>query len=195
VQGSLISVFCRLFDPSGLPDLTDEKAMKLHIASTKEDLQSLVERYGKAAATLDAAPLVTDALITEYPMFVSVAAQIIEEHMAAERLVAQKEKRSAAARITMQQMLHVFLTSPNARIYRNVATVAEIALIMPISTAVVERGFSAMNLIKTELRSLLSERMLNALMLILLEGPPLSKFDFKRAVFAWYEKAPRKITL
>jgi hypothetical protein len=83
VQGSLISVFCRLFDPSGLPDLTDEKAMKLHIASTKEDLQSLVERYGirKAAARLSAATLVYDELIPEYPMFVSVAAQIIEEHM------------------------------------------------------------------------------------------------------------------
>jgi hypothetical protein len=192
LQESLLQRFCRLFNPSSLPSLSDEQSIERHIAGAQKDLQALLERYGKTNTV--AAPLVGPSLLAEYPMFVRVARQIVDEYSAAEQKLAMKEKRQTVD-ISMQEMLRQFLVSANARVYRDVATIAEIALIMPLSTAVVERGFSTMNLIKTELRSLLSQRMINALMLIFVEGPKLDKFDFHRAVFTWYERSPRKIKL
>jgi len=52
-------------------------------------------------------------------------------------------------------------------------------------TAECERGFSAMNLIVTELRTLLSMKNLNALMFIKINGPPVSKFNPEKYINKW----------
>ena len=53
-----------------------------------------------------------------------------------------------------------------------------IMLALPVSTASVERSFSQMKLIKTRLRSRLSDMNLEHLMKIAIEGPPLTDVDF-----------------
>ena len=48
---------------------------------------------------------------------------------------------------------------------------------LPVGTATVERSFSQMKLIKTRLRSRLSDSNLEHLMKISIEGPPLTDVD------------------
>ena len=86
----------------------------------------------------------------------------------------QEEKKRGerlAKDVTMADILHDFLrTPPLVESYPQMARLAEIVLCYPMSNADVERGFSAMNRIKTSLRTRLLNENLNALMLISLEG-------------------------
>src|SRR5262245_58193634 len=75
-----------------------------------------------------------------------------------------------------------------------------ISLLVPVTpcnflVASVERGFSAMKLIKTDRRNRLAEDSLDALMRIWLEVPPISEFDFDRAFALWKAQKCRLIEL
>ena len=61
------------------------------------------------------------------------------------------------------------------------ATMAKLLLVSPITSVPCERAFSAQNLLKTRLRSSLSEGVLESLMRVRLEGPLFKDFDVKRA--------------
>ena len=54
--------------------------------------------------------------------------------------------------------------------------------IIPISTSEEERGFSAMNLICTDLRSSLTVENMSALLFIKINGPPIDLFDSEKYV-------------
>ena len=58
----------------------------------------------------------------------------------------------------------------------------EIYLVLPMSTAVCERGFSAMKRIKSDWRSSLNSAQLKRLMSVVLEGPHPDSFDADKAV-------------
>ena len=58
----------------------------------------------------------------------------------------------------------------------------EILLLLPVSNAKVERGFSSMRRIKTDRRSQLGERTLDNLMRISVDGPAVSDFSSDVAV-------------
>ena len=64
---------------------------------------------------------------------------------------------------------------------------------LPIATADCERGFSAMNRIKTVPRNRLKTNTLEQLMFISIEGPSPDKFDFGRAADKWGELHHRRI--
>lgn len=72
--------------------------------------------------------------------------------------------------------------------------VAEVALIIPVSNAWPERGFSAMKLVKSRLRSSLQNNMLNALLSVLINGPPADQASkiIKRAVQMWLDAKVRR---
>ncbi|ELT88776.1 hypothetical protein CAPTEDRAFT_216552 [Capitella teleta] len=53
----------------------------------------------------------------------------------------------------------------------NLRRIAHVAMVLPVSTADCERGFSAMKRIKTKQRNRLIDTTLNNLMMITLEGP------------------------
>ena len=55
--------------------------------------------------------------------------------------------------------------------FPNLASLARLAMVLPVTTATVERSFSDMKLIKTRLRSRLGEEILNHTMRISIEGP------------------------
>ena len=80
----------------------------------------------------------------------------------------------------------IFNNNMQERRLHNVMMLIEIILVIPVSTAVCERGFSAMKRIKSDWRSSLSPEMLDTLMLISLEGPSYQEFRAEDAVTRWW---------
>ena len=75
----------------------------------------------------------------------------------------------------------------------NLAKLATIGLVLPMSTADCERGFSALSRIKTDLRNRLSCKILNPLMTIAIEGPEPDNFPYERTCEIWARKRNRRI--
>ena len=70
--------------------------------------------------------------------------------------------------------------------FPNIAKLLSILLCLPVSTASVERSFSAMKTIKTRLRNRLSDTSLSHLMTIAIEGPnTLSDQDLDSIIDVW----------
>ena len=68
-------------------------------------------------------------------------------------------------------------------------------LVIPVTNAGCERGFSCQNRIMTKLRNRLSKENIDCLhlMCILLEGPPMYQFNFERAFCMWKEHKARRL--
>ncbi|XP_046554759.1 zinc finger protein 862-like [Haliotis rubra] len=75
----------------------------------------------------------------------------------------------------------------------NLLKLACIGLTLPVQTAICERGFSSQNIIKTSHRNRLSEKALKELMIISIEGPPVSTFDASKALEEFKTKKQRRI--
>ena len=69
----------------------------------------------------------------------------------------------------------------------------ELALIMPLHTAEVERGFSAQNNIVIASRNRISASTVNKLMLIKCEGANVKDYNFGPAVNNWRQTKKRRI--
>ncbi|XP_067017850.1 zinc finger protein 862-like [Acropora muricata] len=74
---------------------------------------------------------------------------------------------------------------PYKKDFRNVLHLVEIMLVLPISAAQCERAVSAQNRIKSRLRVGLDSSMLQDLIRITAEGPPVLNFDATLAVEKW----------
>ena len=70
---------------------------------------------------------------------------------------------------------------------------SSVALILPVSTADCERGFSTLKRIKTVPRNRLKTQTLDMLIRISSEGPEITKFNFDNAATVWGSKTNRKI--
>ena len=68
-----------------------------------------------------------------------------------------------------------------------------IAIVLPVTNAGSERGFSTQNRITTKLRNRLLEGSIDRLMRIAIECPPVKSFDFGRALAVWREAKGRRI--
>ena len=66
----------------------------------------------------------------------------------------------------------------------------EIMLTISMSTAIVERGFSHMNIIKGVTRTRLGSETLNDLMEIQINGPSLSDYEPESSIIHWLDKCP-----
>ena len=62
-------------------------------------------------------------------------------------------------------------------------------------TASVERTFSQLNFIKTDIRNRMSERTLDALLRIAVNGPSLEHFPVKDAAKLWALKKNRRLSV
>ena len=71
-------------------------------------------------------------------------------------------------------------TNPQLQdMFPNLRKLCAIALVIPMSTADCERGFSALSRVKTDLYNRLSCKIVNALMTISIEGPKCDEFPFE----------------
>ena len=83
-------------------------------------------------------------------------------------------------------------TIPSPDTFPNLSKLASVALLAPLQTATVERGFSIQNEIKVSARNRLSAPRLNTLMQIA-HGPEIEAFDFDSALKKWKESKRRKL--
>ena len=80
-------------------------------------------------------------------------------------------------------------------LYPCISRLASTALILSVSTADCERGFSTMNIIKTTPRNHLKTTNFNLLINLSSEGPSFDEFDFNAAVTVWAQKSKRRIAV
>lgn len=79
--------------------------------------------------------------------------------------------------------------------YPNVCKLIQVCLILPVSSADCERGFSRYNLIKTKPRNRLCPSTVNVLMMLTVDTPELknmNEFDFRKAFDIWAKKKARR---
>lgn len=76
--------------------------------------------------------------------------------------------------------------------FQNILMLAEIILCIPTSSAICERGFSAMSRIKSDWRATLSPEMLNYLMAISISDVPIKSYNCERALASWYHSGQRQ---
>jgi hypothetical protein len=71
----------------------------------------------------------------------------------------------------------------------------ELALVLPVVTALVERAFSAMKIIKTKLRNKMSDGWLNDLMVVYIEREIFKGIDLESIKKAFQKKKDRNMPL
>ena len=92
------------------------------------------------------------------------------------------------------EVIHYLSTDPSMhRMYPNLCTLAQICRVVPIHSADVERSFSQLKLVKTNIRNRMFEKTLDSLLRITIEGPEVNEFHVKDAVTLWASKKNRRI--
>ena len=80
--------------------------------------------------------------------------------------------------------------------FPNLERLAALAMVLPVTTATVERSFSNMKLVKTRLRSWLGEDTLDQALRVCIEGPArLGKKELEVIINHWKEQKHRKLIL
>ena len=77
--------------------------------------------------------------------------------------------------------------------FPNLFKLAAIGLLLPMSTVDCERGFSTLSRVKTDLRNRPSNRILNHLLTISMEGPLPADFPYDIACDIWGKMRNRRI--
>ena len=139
----------------------------------KENLDVVNAHYGPHNV------VVPESLKAEYPLFVNAV-------RADERLCTLS---------TREIMLLLISNSALRAMFPNLAKVATIGLLLPMSTADCERGFSSLQRVKTDLRNRLSNRILNYLLVISIEGPDPTDFPYQEACDIWSGWRNRRISI
>lgn len=96
---------------------------------------------------------------------------------------------------TKNLMLIVSEDTSFSSLYPSLSYLASIALILPLSTADCERGFSTLKRIKTDARNRLKTDTLDKLIRLSSEGPSMSEFNFDRAATLWSSRSNRRIKI
>ena len=71
--------------------------------------------------------------------------------------------------------------------FKNFVSLIKIMMTISMSTAVVERGFSHMNLVKSSTRTLLGDEALNNILEVKLNGPSTNDFNPDPAINIWLD--------
>ena len=170
-----------IFDPIHLPD--SEESLSTY---GMEKLRTLTDFYGKEQtlsfegnAGVSKPDVDPDQAEAEWKIFHRI-------------LFMQHRSESGLQKIVTA----VLASSALVAGFPNLASLARLAVVLPVTTATVERSFSDMKLIKTRLRSRLGEETLNHTMQISIEGPDkLNSEDLDSIIQYWKEKKTRKIMI
>ena len=79
----------------------------------------------------------------------------------------------------------------NYKLFPNVYTCLHVLLVMPVSTAAVERSHSSLKIVKSKLQSRMGEGRLNALMLLYVHKDII--LDYNRIIDRYAKKYPRRM--
>lgn len=79
--------------------------------------------------------------------------------------------------LNFEQFLKLLLTDYE-HVYPDLVKLGSIALVIPVSSAPCERGFSHQNILENKVRNRLNPERLNRLMMIKLQGPDVKDIDF-----------------
>lgn len=84
-----------------------------------------------------------------------------------------------------------FMDDHHKNLFRNLLLIIELLLVLPLSMAAYERGFSLIKQIKNDWRSSLSVDSLHKLLFISIEGPELASFRGQRVCERWHSQTER----
>ena len=97
---------------------------------------------------------------------------------------------------SLQQVLSALLSSTTIATFSpNLAKLAAILIVLPVTTATVERTFSSMKLIKTRLRNRMGESTLEHTMRICIEGPDRLSNETQEVIDHYKHSKQRRIML
>ena len=154
----------KIFDPRVLPESVEDLA-----AYGEAEVDCLVQHFRPALEGNDFD-------------FAAVAG----EWSALEACVTTNNFRHLDPLILWQRMFTAFKDQ-----FPNILMLVEIILILPLATATVERGFSAMKRVKNDWRSCLETDILNMLLRITINGCSFDVFDPQRAIQHWWASGQR----
>lgn len=75
--------------------------------------------------------------------------------------------------------------------FHNILKIYEVAMVLPISSAICERGFSCLKRIKSDWRSGLTTEQMCRLMAVSIQGPSFDDYVAERALHRWWEGGQR----
>jgi hypothetical protein len=128
----------------------------------------------------------------EYPSVRRFLIHTSAEHNKQQLLLADPAQRRA---MTMRHALQLYLSNSRSLETPNVVRLMHYVLALPVTTVECERGFSVMNLVKTDLRNRLSTKTLDALMRVRIESPPRKDVKWSRVLALWFAARPRHVRL
>ena len=73
----------------------------------------------------------------------------------------------------------------------NILKLFDLILTLPASSAVCERGFSAMKILKTEYRNRLGSKTMTTLLTVQIHSPEISQFDPVPSIIRWFTPTRR----
>ncbi|XP_035859042.1 uncharacterized protein LOC116038584 [Sander lucioperca] len=88
--------------------------------------------------------------------------------------------------------LNIMKSDERCERFRSLVTLLRVYLVLPVSTAVCERGFSTMTQIKSDWRTSLSSVQLQRLIFLSVEGPKFEDFDAGLVVERWWTCSQRQ---
>ena len=104
----------------------------------------------------------------------------------------QRRDNSKESVSAFEMFTHEILTI-YPKVYRNTAKLLAIASTIPMSSAECERAFSLQNRIKSKTRSRLTEKNVQALMVLAHAKVQMDEFDINKAITIWSSKVARKL--
>lgn len=174
-SGNVIAALS-IFDPRKVPS-EDSEDLSCY---GNDAVSTLLAHYGRerSAETLDGEETVQEAMIST---------DVTIEWKTFRRYMSKKSQNN------LQSQLKDLVSNDMMKtMFPNLSTLASISLSIPVATASVERSFSQMKLIKTRLRSQLSDTSLSHLMKIAIESPDkLTNPDLQAVVDIWNRKSRR----
>ena len=167
-----------IFDPQKCP--TD--VQQLHKYGTAE-LEKLLKFYGETSEIED------EGNVFSTPADVDKTES--RHEWKAFKLVIFEEKS-----MSLKELATLFLRSEAKCVtFPNIKILLTIAMVLPVSTATVERSFSDMKQIKDRLRNRLLPASMFKLMIIAIKGPPLHEVDVDAVLALWKAMKPQRLLI
>jgi hypothetical protein len=184
-QMPVVVGLCNMFNPKYLPPSSAPAEQRREFAA--KHVAKVLEWFAQGK---DDAPAIIDRSEFESSWPACVRALGMCKEKAHERLPKDQSE------VRMCDLLQVFLTDKTLTAqFPEAALLAERILALPPTSVDPERGFSALKRIKRKDRNRVSSEMLDAWLMIALEGPKPGAFNLLRPVVQWYLKQSRRVQL